>query len=490
VLAVLLAQLVWWGRPGREALEAGDCDLLLGSLAAMIQAGLLVRYHDKPGALNLTGVVVSGVAGWFAHPLLMVLMMPPYLLYYLAVGPRHGTLWHLPLYGALALAIAGNAFWLTDLIGFWWVRVVPDLDTPLVTKLTVGGVWRSDLWGDTFDRVVCFVLLGLCLAGLAVMHRHRQPVGARLVGVASGGLFLLAVIGLVYDPLGRMGAAQLIIPALLFACLPVACLTAAGLERLRRRHPLAPAGAVAGLLLAGWLFVPAAQRERAAQLLNTRPFAIGLGAERARLVAAVRDATTPDARVLWEDLPGGRLESRWTALLPKLTGRSFVGGLDAGAGIEHTATGLVGGRLAGRPLDEWTDADLEEYCRRYNVCWVAARTEASKARFGRWAGGTGRDLPGGVRLFTLNRTASFALTGTATVSAADSRGILLVDATPAPGEDGVGTVELSLHYQSGMRVSPSRVKIEQKLTTQDTIPFVRLRMKEPVGRILITWEGR
>jgi hypothetical protein len=41
-----------------------------------------------------------------------------------------------------------------------------------------------------------------------------------------------------------------------------------------------------------------------------------------------------------------------------------------------------------------------------------------------------------------------------------------------------------------MRVSPSRVKIEEMETTYDPRPFVRLRMKEPVGRILITWEGR
>jgi hypothetical protein len=490
VLAVLFAQLVWWGRPGREALEAGDSDLLLGSLAAMVQAGLLVRYHDKPGALNFAGVVLSGLAGWFAHPLLMAFMLPPYLIYYLAVGSRHGVLWHLPLFGALVVAIGGNAFWLTDLVGFWWVRVVPDLDTPLVTRLTLGGVLRSDLWGDTFDRVVCFVLLGLCMAGLVVMHRHRQPIGARLVGVASGSLFVLAIIGLLYDQLGRMGAAQLIVPALLFACLPVACLIASGLQALRRRHPVAPAVAVAVVLLAAWMFVPPAQRARAAQLLQTRPFVIGIGEQREQLVRAVRDTTNADARILWEDNPSGRLESRWTALLPVLTGRVFVGGLDAGAGIEHTGTGLVEGRLSGRPLEEWTDTDLEEYCRRYNVCWVAVRSAAARGRFGRWGLASGRDLPGGVRLFTVKREASFALTGSAVMRSADSRGILLADAKPSPGKDGGGTVELSLHYLKGMRVSPSRVKIEEMETTYDPRPFVRLRMKEPVGRILITWEGR
>jgi hypothetical protein len=41
-----------------------------------------------------------------------------------------------------------------------------------------------------------------------------------------------------------------------------------------------------------------------------------------------------------------------------------------------------------------------------------------------------------------------------------------------------------------MRVSPARVRLEQAPDSHDTIPFVRLRMSEPVGRIMITWEGR
>ncbi len=56
------------------------------------------------------------------------------------------------------------------------------------------------------------------------------------------------------------------------------------------------------------------------------------------------------------------------------------------------------------------------------------------------------------------------------------------------GED--GQIVLSLHYQAGMRVSPSRVRLEQAVDSQDTIPFVRLRMSERVGRIMITWDGR
>ena len=81
--------------------------------------------------------------------------------------------------------------------------------------------------------------------------------------------------------------------------------------------------------------------------------------------------------------------------------------------------------------------------------------------------------------------------GAATWKSADSRGILLTDVVPqaVPGES-AGQVVLSLHYQAGMRVRPTRIRIEPAFDLQDAIPFVRLRADEPVGRVFITWDGR
>ena len=96
----------------------------------------------------------------------------------------------------------------------------------------------------------------------------------------------------------------------------------------------------------------------------------------------------------------------------------------------------------------------------------------------------GRDEP---RLFSLRRQASYALTGSVQWRSADARRILLANAVP---ERARGQVVLSLHFEPGMRVSPSRVQLEDKLDSQDAISFVRLRMSEPVGRIMITWDSR
>src|SRR6266851_472941 len=48
-LAAGFGLLAWWGKPGRDALETGDLDLLLAGLAALAEFGLLIRWNRRPG---------------------------------------------------------------------------------------------------------------------------------------------------------------------------------------------------------------------------------------------------------------------------------------------------------------------------------------------------------------------------------------------------------------------------------------------------------
>src|SRR5262249_10492839 len=128
-------------------------------------------------------------------------------------------------------------------------------------------------------------------------------------------------------------------------------------------------------MLTGLLAVSAAPaQDYAATLvercLRAEPLEIGLGPERQQLVDLLIRETDPSAGALWEDQPGGREPSRWTALLPLLTGRSFIGGLDPTGRIEHSHIGFVHFFRASKTLPHWTDADLQTYCRLYNVGWI------------------------------------------------------------------------------------------------------------------------
>jgi hypothetical protein len=483
-LAVALALLAWWGRPGREAIEAGDVDLLLAALAALAQLGLLLRYHERPGVLALFGLTACGLVGWFAQPLFMALLSPLLLIYYLSAAHRHAFWWHLPLVLGLAVAVGANAFWLQDWVSYWWVRVTPCLEAQETRP--AADLWEPAVWGDRIDRGLALATAALGVVGAVLLYASGRRPAARLLGLGTMGLFALVVAGQRSHVLNRLGASQLLPAGLLFASVPAAFAVAWVLGRLPPWGRVVLTLALATAPLPAGLSAP----EKAERLTRPEPLAIGLSEEESALVARVEEATGDEARILWEDRRGGRGEPRWAPLLPVLTGRAFVGGLD-GAGIEHATCGLTDGVLASRPLEQYGDDELADYCRRYNVRWIVCGDE-SKARLARWPmAGRPELLPAGRWLFRVEREPSFALGGRATWVSADDRGILLSDVVPepVPGEE-EGQVLLSLHYQAGMRVSPSRVRLEKAVGTHDNVPFVRLRLKEPAGRVLITWEGR
>src|SRR5262249_565617 len=152
------------------------------------------------------------------------------------------------------------------------------------------------------------------------------------------------------------------------------------------------------------------------RLWGPEPLQVGLGPEREALVEVLRQQTGAAARILWEDRPRTREAAHWEALLPLLTDRAFLGGLDPEGGIEHTGAGLVEQTLAGRPLAQWSDAALSEYCQRYNIGWVVCWSPAAMARFQSWPGCVAvaevHDAGSGW-LFQVNRRRSYALKGQA-----------------------------------------------------------------------------
>jgi hypothetical protein len=304
------------------------------------------------------------------------------------------------------------------------------------------------------------------------------------------GFLAMALASLMWEPFGRFGMSRLLLPGLFFAVLPATHALMATLDGVRRRVGW---WAVPGLVGAGAaaLFVATPPNARRAWLRPWEPappLALGLSEDRRAVIDTLRERTTDKARILWEDRTGPPSASRWTALLPLLTERALIGGLDPDAVIEHTATGLCDHALAGRSLDEWTDDELQTYFDRYNVGWVVCWSKETAQRFdGRPFAATAaalRDGPQAGVLFSLNRQPRFVLTGSAQWLRADAQCVALGDVRPVNGQ-----VMLSLHYQEGMRVTPSSVRIERAETLDDRIDFVRLVVPDPhVARVTITWE--
>lgn len=508
-LACLLGLLVWWGQPCRETLESGEVDLLLATLLVLAQSGLLIRYHNDPGPLSWLGIVAASLLGWFAHPVVLALMLPLFLIYYLSVGTRHRLAWHLALLGGLLAAIGANSFWLIDWVSYWWIRVPLHRETPLLAEATLRSLWESSFWGGPIEKGLTCLLMPAAGIGVFLYNRSGQRAAARLLGLSGAGFLALSVAGLTWEPLGRFGASRLLVPALLFLVLPSAhALTLAGATAWRWRTirwtGLAAATAGGALL---WYSPPPALASWATHLLGAGSLQLGLDADQQAILEVIQEHTTPEARILWEDRVTPPLTPHWTPLLTLLTERAYIGGLDAEAGIEHTTNGLTDAVLMGRPIRDWSDEALEEYCTRYNVGWLVCWSPAACDRLRDWKRASrlatlpplaAGEAPG--CLFAVRRQRySFALAGSARWLAADPQRIILGDVTPPRGgsdNHGKKPILLSLHYQAGMRVAPSRVLLDsysiERVNSMpgDSRPFVRLWIEEPVTRVTITWDKR
>jgi hypothetical protein len=493
-LATGLGLLVWWDRPGRDALDAGDIDLLLAALAALAQFGLLLRFDRAPGLVPWLGILAAGYLGWFAHPFFFAVLLPLALVYYLSIGVRHGLVWHLALLVGLAGAVALNAFWLRDWVAYWWLRSPPEAAGPLLTHRTFHTLWAAPLWGGTMGRALAVMLVAAAFVGVILLNQTRQRAAARLFGLGALAFLSLALAGIASEPLGRLGTSRLLTPALLFAAVPAAhaFAAAARLTCWLTGGTLRGAAVVTCLLLGvtagGRSYAPTLARQYA----FAPPLALGIGPERQALVEELKAQTTAEARILWEDRAGPHDAALWTALLPVLTqdaggGRYFLGGLDPAGTIEHTQGGFCDQALAGKHISQCKDDELRDFCKRYNVGWVVCWSPAAVARFSGWKEAeqvaTLSDEGTGA-LFVVRRPHSFALKGRANWLEADCEHVTLGDVVPEDGK-----VVLSLHYQAGMRALPGRVQVEREIDPYDPIPLVRLRVPAPVTRVTLTWEN-
>ncbi len=488
VLCGCLGMLVGWSPAVRNMLEDGQLDLLAAGLAAAVFVPWLGRYAKQPGIESWLVLTTLAVAGWYAHPLIWLGLGPVLFIFYLVFAPRHGPAWHLGLAGITSLGLLPNAWWLVDWGKYWWLRQPSAQDNIPLPQ------WETILGSPGDYAHLCAGLPGGVLIPLFAV------VGVVLLWLthhrAAAGLSLVAVVVAVAS--ARLAAAWPRMPSDVpcrIAPLAVAFLVPAaafGIWEILGRFRLAGVVSIAaamGAFLVGWADGPGEPLARGLGI-HSEPFIIGFSSEQKRLLQAIDEHTNPEARILWDDAEP-RAGGTWSALLPVYTNRAYIGGLDLDAEIDHGYCALCNHRLNGRPLAEWTDEELDAYCRWYNLGWVVCRGGRTAERWSRYARAkvVERLTEGGkpVVLFALERRRSFVLSGTAKWESADARRVVLTDVHP----DQNGFVDLSLHSFEGLRVYPGYVLLtESKPTTdfRDPIDHIRLKIPGPVPRITLVWE--
>jgi hypothetical protein len=187
----------------------------------------------------------------------------------------------------------------------------------------------------------------------------------------------------------------------------------------------------------------------------------------------------PDARLLCEVAAGGNEPSAvaFVGHCPVMVAR-----LDDGTAASRC---LADGRLAGRPLAEWSDAELLNWLDRWNIGWVWSRSAATGERLRRCS--RAQPLVAGApgELFAIDRMPRYLLKGQARVSFTADDEIILTDVVPDDGE-----VVLSLRYQPGWQVNPSRISVEPETDPYDAQPMIRLKLSASASRVVLRRDGR
>jgi len=477
-VAAGIGLILWWSPACHALLDGGDIDVLVGGMCVPVYLAWLARYSRMPGPTEWLVLTGSAAVGWYMQPLLMLGVVPVVILYQFWVLRTVRLAWHLGLFSANVFALGVNGFWLWEWGTHIWMYVpyggeeCPQRLCPATLR-----EWEAFLPSDAVDLAAA----AIGLVGLLTMLR-RHAVAATLTGlgiliyVAAGGA------GRLWPIFGEVGAQKAMSVAVWCCAVPCAyglMSVAGGTGSSSRVRPLGLVWLAIGL--AGLTYALDVPRR-----WDVEPLEIGLGAERKAIVQTISECSTPDGRILWEDLANEARSSGWTALLPELTQRPFLGGLAPEVSIDYQHTRLADGKLVGRPIGQWTDDELTQFFDRYNVTRVICRTPESTARFRLLRGAAVvaefKDEAG--VMFALDRRPTYVLKGRATVTQMDWKRVALSDIEP--DEDGV--VVLSLHHHANWSVSPGYVVIERDVDVTDPVPMIRLRLPGPVTRLTMTWK--
>jgi len=474
--SAMLGCLLWWAGPVQSMVEAGALDILLAGLAGLVYLGGLARYSAEPGPAAWGVAAAAAMVGWYAQPVVWLGLLPIGIGHYLVAAPRHGFGWHFGRLGILAAGLLPNLWWLVHWGKFWWLRT-PSIDDFTCLPCAVNVVGElGDYPAMLGWNVAGWTITALGIPGTAILARTGKSAPALGLCAAALCAIVLAKYGRAAPTLQLIHADRAVWFAVALFVLPAAGLLAAWWKQTPAEAGLMLAGAALPLVLSF------------AGVSHARPLLLGLSTDQQDLVKALRLQTTPDARILWEDPDPDRLGWNWSALLPTLTERSYIGGLDGAACIDHSFCGMRFGRLNGKLFQDWSAAGRSDFAQRYNIGWVVTRTAAAATwwasdptavELGRFT--DGRDT---IVLFRLDRTPSYFLRGSGSVERADRTKIVLTDVVP----DEHGEVVLSFHHQPGLRLAPLFLRTDQDKDAADPVPMLKLKLNGPTSRIVLAWE--
>lgn len=476
--ALLLFLGCAWSPWGVQLIKQGETDVIIGSAAMGIALGFIVRSYARPRWWTKPGLFLSMTVSVYFWPATLILLLVCFILFLGLLAGRLPWPRFLGLVFAFFASLAINAFWMRECWRTWWM--IADRETLLPSS-----------WHELFNlksNLQLMIWPGLLLViGFLGTRTLRTSIGGRSALVWSLGIVLTAGAALLPQEIETFHLDKLHgwwWCSVWLATVPVGKLIAYLLTAFCRLVGGTQRGILVMTVLLGTLGV-LFREELARGVVKVEEIGtlhMQTPAIVYEVVHRLRQHTTDDARILWEET---KTNAAWAPLLPRMIDRFWVGSLGRAEQVllDPLQVRLVEGSLLSKPMEQWRISDLNALANDWNIGWVVAFHPESILR---WKAHPSTEvvaeLPNGGRLFRLNRPFTYCKQGQAQWSFTAPRRLTLTNLVPENGH-----VVLSLHCHTTMRSMNNKAILEKWQQAFDSVPMLKIRLPGPMERLTIEW---
>ncbi len=476
--ALLLFLGCAWSPWGIQLLRHGETDVIIGTAAMGLALANMARSYARPRWWTIIGWFGTSATALYFWPATLLLLTICFILFLGLLAGRLPWSRFVGLIAAFLGAIAINIFWMRECWNTWWM---------LADRETIVASSFHDLF-NLKANLQLMIWPGLLLViGFLGTRTLRKGIGGRSALVWSFGIVLTSAAALLPQEIESLHLDKDYgwwWCSVWLATIPVGKLLASFMEKISIKL----GGYQRGMLVMAVLFgtLGFLFREEIARLIvrleEQGTVQLQVPAVMNETVEKLRQLTTDEARILWEETPENGV---WSPLLPSQVERSFVGGLGRAevVNIEPLQVRLAMGSLMGKSIELWNQSDLTAFINDWNIGWVCAFQAVSIQR---WLAMPGAivvaELPQGGKLIRLPRRFSYCKQGHATLNFTGQRRLILTNLVPQDGQ-----VVLSLHYHATMHTVNNKARLDTWQHAFDGIPMLRLRISGPMERLTIEW---
>ena len=467
---------------GEDALF-GNWGMLSGSFLLnfyLLAASCFYRYLKQGGRKSFLLFTLTLALSVLIHKTFVVLIGLPFFILLAIFMRRIKSETWLSIIGAGVFSILVNGFYLMPLIRFL-PNKIEDPNTTFFQN-TQPLQFLADLFPAIFPAGVPIGRILILIPALYGIFKLKKSKEAK-------DLFLFSALGFVsffvfvyfgsFIGILRNLQPYRYLTALFFLLLPAAGF---GLSKIRERF--APRSKTMPFIFAGLLlalqFVPSFRLFYAVSPLSS----VWPG-KVLSLKAWLEKNTDQSGRIMMEDINKweGKLapygSSRFVGLAPALMPRYLVGGPLPNAFIRHHYVSFHDGLFLNKAISEYTDRELAEKMKLYNIRWAVAWSEASKNRLERFPLAQLAARFDDLEVFEIKSDPEWFLIGTGALKADYDR----IELSNLKPENKI--VVLKMHWLDGFKARPG-CEIFRYHAGGDPVGF--LGLKNPAPEVLLEYE--